>query len=173
MSVMDFVPLLVVGALVAFGMAHQRLRKAAQPLRLEMAEKGEKLLHDDRVGPELRSQIEFMLNSAFSMRTQLLVGIGLFPIMVLVVIFAGERVTAGMRKEYRALPLDLRAQFAEVHRLHDRIKTANHPLLSMVIELLLAGVLQPIVLLRDAIWGRGGDRQRRHPRCTRARSFRA
>ena len=65
-------PVAAAAILVPLMFLSGRLNEAAQPLRLELAQKAEHLLARDDVPREIRRRVEFMLNTAFGMRGVLL-----------------------------------------------------------------------------------------------------
>jgi len=139
-------PLFIVFALVVLTWASYRLQHAAQPLRLELAAKGERLLGDAELPPDLRAFVCFLLDTAFSNRIALLVGIFYVPYIAFSILTNPNRVAKKLRR-FEIKNKETRAAFDEVMRLHDRITLANHPFLLMLVEAEILVFVAPAVVL--------------------------
>ncbi len=69
----SLLPLIMVAILVSISVAHYRLIRDAQPLRLMLAEKGERLLAQRGLPEEVRRTVEFMLDTAFDVSADQLI----------------------------------------------------------------------------------------------------
>ena len=65
-------PVILSGGLVVYAIAVRRLQIAVQPLRIELAEKGEWLLSSNNLTREVKDHVRFMLDNAFGSRLVLL-----------------------------------------------------------------------------------------------------
>jgi hypothetical protein len=157
---LDILPLAGVAVFVAASAAHRRLVRAAQPLRLLLAEKGEALLVHPRLSKELRETVKFMMDRAFGNRFGLLLGIVIIPTIALCMIFRPSSVATQMRRLSNADP-EVQALFTEVMRLNDRITLANHPILLLLLETEILLLFPVGILFLGLVKGRipsSGDR---------------
>jgi len=130
----NLIPLFFVFALVVWTWAATRLQRAAQPLRIELAEKGERLLGDKDLPEPLRDFVRFLLDTAFSNLAALVFGVFYVPYLAVSIAISPERVTNDLRRFQIPNP-ETRAAFNDVMRLHDRVTLANHPILLLVVEI--------------------------------------
>ncbi len=148
MTVVDLAPVAVV-ALIPVGLfLNGRLTMAAQPLRLELAEKGEALLAVSDLPKEVRSQVNYMLETAFGMGIPLLFSVLVFPFLGLAAVSFRRDLLARAERDYSTLPSEQRARLYELMRLHERITSANHPALQAVMELefLMIAILGLVIM---------------------------
>jgi hypothetical protein len=156
----DIWPLVIVSLIAAGSTAYRRLVRAAQPLRLLLAEKGERLLVHPKLPKDLKEIVRFMLDSAFGNRPALLTGLFLVPMIAIDAVLRPSHFVSFMRQISNLEP-DILAAYIEIERLHDRIMLANHPILFMLIEFEILTFLPLGILSFALIKGRvpvGGDR---------------
>lgn len=145
-------PVGIAAALAVNAYLHRRLVVAAQPLRLELAERGEELLRSAGLPSRIREHVEFMLSHAFGIGWLLLAALVVAPFAIPVMIVRGE-----MERDAQAvaaLSANARAEYNQLAMLHSRIVFATHPglmTLNFLEMLLIAG---PLVLLSGALSGR-------------------
>ena len=152
----EYWPVVVVGVLVVTSVTHHRLVRAAQPLRLELAEKGERLLANPTLSAEMRGLVRFMLDTTFNMRGPLLFGILAVPAIAVAAIL---RPAEFFKKDIE--DPSAQALFFEVRRLHDRITLANHPILLPLVEFEILFFMPFAIVLIGLMHGRipmKGDR---------------
>lgn len=105
------------------------LKRKAQPLRLELADKGSAVLARADVSENGRNLVQMYLDSTFSFRAHLLLAHLVVPVLALV---HASRVISNGGKE----PNERRERNPEVHSaideltdIHLRVTLANHPVL--------------------------------------------
>jgi hypothetical protein len=131
----------------------RRLKVAAQPLRLRLAEKGEEFLSRPDIPETARRHVTFLLNHAFGMRTFLLAAIILIPVIAVLFVVSQRAILRSVEKLDALSPTD-RATFFELCRLHDRITLTNHYILLPIVEFELVLFMPLAILLRGVIRGR-------------------
>ncbi|MGH6818526.1 MAG: hypothetical protein ACREC1_07120 [Methylovirgula sp.] len=146
-------PLLIPAIFFLFIMASWRLKRAAQPLRLEMAEKGEKLLGEKGLSEAAKNQIRMMLSSAFGFRVMLLVSIIATP-FIAILVFVRPTLLANADKKLAISDPIAKAEFNELGRLHFRITLANNPILMILVCLELAVVMPFIAVGQMLVRGK-------------------
>jgi hypothetical protein len=147
--VTQVLPLLIPAILMFLVSAAWRFRRAVQPLRLEMVDKGERLLAENGLSKTARSQVKMLLDSAFGARLMLLFSLIAFPIVALVVLI-WPRLLADADKELAISDPAMKAEFDALHRLHFRIMLGNHPALASLLCLEMA-ILMPALYLGQMI----------------------
>ena len=157
----EILPLIIVALVIVSSVARYRLVRAAQPLRLMLAQKGELLLAQRGLSTEVQEIVEFMLDTAFGNRTMLIAGLVLTPIIAASLIFRPSKFAEFMKRTSIADP-ESQSLYSEVWRLHERIMLANHPILYPIAELeifilALVGILL-VALMRGHI-PMNGDRE--------------
>lgn len=131
MRAMDLIPLAAVIALGMSTMVHRSMMTAAQPTRLKLAEKGEKLLARTDVPKHIRRDVEAMLDNAFPCNCVLMFLI--VPIMPLLVFgWLAYRLRTPARRE--AMTPEITGRYLELRSLHRKIELANHPVLTPVMD---------------------------------------
>jgi hypothetical protein len=145
-------PLVIMGGVITLGLAHLRIMQAAQPLRLELAEKGERFLARPELPPDVRGQVKWMLDSAFGLRKSIIMGFVAVPIIAILLIFR-ERYIVDFKENFAAMSNDSKVFFGEIMRLHSRITLANHPILWAVLELEIILIVSFAVLLKGILRG--------------------
>jgi hypothetical protein len=158
MSEFTYWPLVVTAAVVGGAVAHARILKAVQPLRLELADKGRILLSTKSLSEECQNFVKFLLDHAFSFRGGLLFAIVAIPIFGMCLLIAPSKLDSPLKKLDPGTASSLR----ELVRLHDRITLANHPILMMILEFEILLVLPAAVLISGLIRGnipKKGDRE--------------
>lgn len=149
-------PIGVAFALIAWSVFQGRLARAAQPLRLRLAEKGERLLARTDLSPETRKDVEFMLNTPFSRWGMLLFVVATAPFVVLYVAFT-PKARAHVERDFSKMSPEARALYADVRALHTRIVMANHPLLASIVLLEITALLAPVSLVMLALQNEGSE----------------
>jgi len=134
MTVGDLVPVGVVAIIPVGVFLHQRLNQLAQPLRLELAEKGERLLAHSDLPPEIRAEVSFMLNTAFGIGAAMALAVVTMPFVVVGVLLFRRDILARALRDVSALTPEQAALYYDISRLHSRLTTAAQPLLSTILE---------------------------------------
>lgn len=132
MTPADLAPIGIAALLVASALGHQRVLKAAQPLRLEFATKAEQLLASAELPPRVRRHVEFMLNHSFNGLGLLLTAIPALPFLLLFMVFRRKHVIALM-DPFESLEPSLKGRLDDIERLHQRITLANHPIVMLIL----------------------------------------
>ncbi len=142
-----------VGLGVAFWMfADRRLKRAAQPLRLRLAEKGEAFLARPDIPPHARTHVRFLLDRAFGMRGSLLFAVVSIPVIAMLFVFRQRYLRRSVEKIRISDPAS-KAEFFEICRLHDRITLTNHYILLPIVELELVAFMPLAIVLRGILRG--------------------
>lgn len=160
MTEFEYWPLVAAATLVVASVAHHRLIKAAQPLRLELAEKGERLIAHPGLPKHMQSQVRFLLDRAFNMRGVLLFGLVLVPVIALIAIVRPTKFLSFV-DQTKIKDETANSDFIEFRRLHDRITLANHPLLLLLLEFEIVLFMPLGILVVGLVCGRvplRGDR---------------
>ncbi len=148
----EYWPILIVLSIAIETIAKRQLNKAAQPLRLKLADGGEHLLAQPDLPAMARIHISYMLNSVFSCWLTLVIGIFMVPFVALYFAVFPRRFMASMKK-HEIHNAQLRLQHSEMMELHDKITMANHPLLWMVLEIEMLIFLFVAILLAAVLSG--------------------
>lgn len=146
MNLVNLVPVGVAAAAVGLAFMQLRLNEVAQSLRIEMAEKGERLLLDDSLPPRSRASVVFALDHAF-VNGWFLVAAAIVALPVLVAISLPHGDLWKDAEERQKLKLSHRAAVNEVTALHMRVTFASHPLLVLLIELEILLFAAPAIIL--------------------------
>jgi hypothetical protein len=145
-------PVILSGALVVYAIAVRRLQRAAQPLRIELAGKGEWLLSSNYLSKEIKDHVLFLLDSAFGSRLVLLFSILAMPIIA-VWLLIYPKPMLDMDKHLHIKDAELKICFDRVATLHDRITLANHPFLFPIFMIWGSIVMLIFTLLYVLFWG--------------------
>ena len=145
-------PVILSGGLVVYAIAVRRLQIAVQPLRIELAEKGEWLLSSNYLSKEIKDHVTFLLDSAFSSRLVLLVSIFALPIIA-VWLLIYPKPMLDMDKHLHIKDALSKICFDRVCTLHDRITLANHPFLFPSFIIWGSIVMLIFTLLYILFWG--------------------
>jgi hypothetical protein len=149
---MPLEPVIIACIVASIVIADRRLKAAAQPLRLRLAEKGEDFLQRRGVPDQAREHTTFLLNHAFGMRWFLILSLVAVPIVALV--FAVRRKPILRHQALENMEADARDAFFEICRLHNRISLMNHWMLVPVLELELVLLMPLAIIVRSIIYGR-------------------
>ena len=152
----EYWPVIAVAGLAFYGFAKRRFMAAAQPLRLELAAKGEEFLSRPDLPPHMRMHVKSLLESAFGYGLLLPVALLAIPAIALVVTFRLPFVIPFLESA-RRLSNEERAKVNEIMRLHRRISLGNHPFLWPYIELEMLFVQQIILFAKGLLRGRIGE----------------
>lgn len=120
---------------------------AAQPARLKLAEKGEKLLARVDVPKHIRRDVEAMLDNAFPCNCVIMFLI--IPIMPLLV-FAWLSYRIRNSPPWEHVSPEVNGRYLEIRSLHRKIELANHPVLTPIMDFVVTASLMlaaPILLL--------------------------
>jgi hypothetical protein len=140
-------------ALVAAAIVVGRvLSRAAQPLRRELAEKGERLRADPAVPADVKEAVEYLLNDAFGSKAFYIFAIIAMPFVALVLMFRARWLTS-MHPNTRRLSPENRAIFMDMCRIDRLLTIANHPVLMPIILLEMVIFLPPAIIFRAIIKG--------------------
>jgi len=143
-------PVVVALGILVLVWGHYEVVLAAQPLRLQLAEKGEQLLAKEGLPPFIRAQTEFILRTAFGSGRQLFV-CAIMAIPVMVTLLFQRAWFTQMVQAIESLDAETKQLRTEVIRLHNRITLANNPVLFMIVNLEVL-VFSPIGLFLFAIF---------------------
>jgi hypothetical protein len=149
---MTFLPVVISSGVLILFFADRRLKAAAQPLRLRLAEKGEDFLNRPDLPETVRRHVKFLLDHAFGMRLSLLMALFMIP-AIAVLFVANQRVLLRSVEKMKLLSPADRATFFEICRLHDRITLTNHYFLLPIIELEMVLFMPLAIVLRGIIRG--------------------
>lgn len=144
----EYWPLVAALSLIAYLALKARLNRLAQPLRIQLAEVGERLLAEPGLPPARRNMIEFELEGAFGRSWKWLVAFAAIPFMA-VWIAATWNDDGGIY-----VPDDaLRGRTDDFDDLAARIDMMNHPILMPLIYIWLGLWFIPAAVFA-AIFGR-------------------
>ena len=144
-----WLPCAVVLFLIAGSLVRGRLDEAVQPLRLELADKGERLLASPDVPQEMKETLRYMLKSTFGCGFCFFVTAVALPFILLSCAFNPKSFRSFVRDVSKLEP-ETRAAYDDCTTLFHRIKLANHPVLQSVMTAEYA-IFTPIILLGIAI----------------------
>src|SRR5215469_12440518 len=142
----NLIPIAIVIALIVVSLTCQRLQKSAQPLRLQLAEKGERLMGDPNLPSNLVPFVSFLLDTAFKMRAILLIGIFYVPYLWVRVLVVPDKVERDA-VQFQIQNPETRVKFDDVVRLHNKITLANHPFLYTFLELEMTILMLPVIII--------------------------
>jgi hypothetical protein len=148
----DILPLLAVVAFTLLYWASQRLKVAAQPLRLEFAEKSEALLASPTLPLHLADFVRSLQKMAFGSRGMLIFSAFAVPCVALAILVHPQLIESS-GKRFWIENAATRAQLYEVNRLHDRIMFLNNPLLLLLVGLEMITLVAPAILLHAIFEG--------------------
>jgi hypothetical protein len=152
MTAFDLLPLAVTAVLVGLAYLRRRLMKAAQALRLELAERGERFFRDEAAPPRIRGQVQFMLDHAFGQTWMMLCSVIAVPFAVPFMVLRGSNLLQ-MEADRRGMTPTQRAEHFDLLALHGRIMLANHPIMLPLVEFEMFLVTLPLILAVAAING--------------------
>ena len=143
------VPILLAASFVVLMTAFNRLKSAAQPLRLDLAEKGEYLLSRPMLSSNIRAHVEWMLDTAFSNRLVLLFGVLAIPCFAVTIVLNPKSLFSKMEQLSSGNPEHSKLR-RELSEIHDKITLANHPILWLIVEGELFAFI-PLALILSAL----------------------
>jgi hypothetical protein len=147
---------MIIAGLVAIAVAVQAARvlsRAAQPLRLELAECGEELLRDPQLPHDIRHYVEFALDEAFGSKVFYLLAYLALPLATLLLILRAGWIDV-MIPDVSELSPESRVLFDRVLGLSDKVMVANNPIMHTLL-MLETSIVKPIAnLLQAALKGR-------------------
>jgi hypothetical protein len=127
-----------------------RLDRAAQPCRLDMAELGERLLGSPHLNAHVKESVRFCLDHAFGARGMLIGQICFVPFYALIVLFKMQWVRH-VSIEYRVEDKEARADIADFFALYDRVAWINNPFLMLVLTVAFHLLVGLAVLVRATL----------------------
>ena len=131
-------PVVIAAGFAASAVAGREIQRRIQPVRLELARRGEELLLRDDLPADIRRDVEFMLETAFGMGWVLLLGlIVLTPAASIVLVFS-KRLRASLERS--VLSREQSTDYKEIDGLHSSVMLANNP------------VMVPLMMVWVAIW---------------------
>jgi hypothetical protein len=145
-------PVILSGGLVVYAIAMRRLQRAVQPLRIELAEKGERLLASNYLSRDAKEHVRFLLDSAFGLRLVLLVCLFSMPIFAIYYLIYPKPLLA-MDRSLQIKDPESKICFDRVSALHERITLANHPFLFTGFRTVGSIVMLIFTLLFILLWG--------------------
>lgn len=140
------IPFVAAAALIVWSAFQGRLSRRAQPLRLQLADRGEALLARPDLTDETRKDVQFMLGTAFPRPFMLLFCVVVVPFVALYTV-ARPGMRTDMHRRYLQMSPKARTLYGEVRALHNRIVLANHPLLASIVVFEVAALMAPFGLL--------------------------
>lgn len=148
MSLWTILPVAIALALPLSTVASREVQRRVQPVRLELARRGEEALKRNDLSPQTRSSIEFMLDTAFGMRWLLLGTLLLVPIVAVGLVFS-PRLRKSVAKSKAAVRRD--PDFQEIDALHSALMLANNPVLTPISVVWVAGWVVPALMIAHAL----------------------
>jgi hypothetical protein len=136
-------PVIAAMALCGYLVVRIRMNDAAQPLRLEMARRGESLLANPALPKLWKEYVHFQLDRAFGATVHLMWGVVLIPLAAIAVVFC-DKATQKLEVEDKATKLDL----MEFCALSEEVGLLNNPLLKTLTALEMNACLLTAALLR-------------------------
>lgn len=147
MAEFQYWPLVVAISAVLISIANYRLKRSAQSLRLELAERGERLLANPEISKDAKFYIEHLLDTAFGFRFMLLFGVLATPLLALCLVVSPSSFVSPLNN---LASKNIREEIRDLSKIHDRITLANNPILLLLWELEIL-VFIPIALLISAL----------------------
>jgi len=145
-------PVILSGTLVVYAIAIRRLQIAVQPLRIELAEKGERLLSSNDLSKDAKDHVRFLLDSAFGLRRVLLACLFLMPIFAIFYLIYHKNFL-DIDRSLQIKDPESKICFDRVSALHERITLANHPFLFTCFRTVGSIVMLIFTLLFILFWG--------------------
>ncbi len=139
-------PVIFAVILCIYLMMRIKMDEAAQPLRLDLARRGEVLLANPTLPDVWKKLVSFSLERAFGARAHLILGIVLIPVAALIVFF-GDRIHVKNEISDKATRLDL----LEFCALFEEISWINNPVLKAITTIEINIVLLFASLVRIVI----------------------
>lgn len=122
------------------------MNEAAQPLRLELARRGEALLASQTLPEPWKGFVRFHLNHAFGARAHLAWGVLLVPFAAVIVLFSDRR-----RAKIDVADAETKLKLIEFCSLADEIAWINNPILKVIttfefnVILMFASIIRIII----------------------------
>jgi hypothetical protein len=130
----SYAPVAIAALLCALLFVRNKVFVAAQPKRLELAERGELLLQSSRVNSHVKENVRFCLDHAFGARSMLIKEILFVPLFALMVLFKLQWVCQVVR-ENEVHDKSTRSDVTDFFSLYDEIAWANNPVLMAVMSI--------------------------------------
>jgi len=127
-----YLPVVVSLSIFLYAFLMLRFQRSVQPLRLEMADKGEWLLSCNYLDAKVKTRVRRMLDGAFNYRIAVLFRIILMPFLAVVIIF-WPKTLDNTASELNIGDEHVKTFLYDVYRLHLRITFANHPILFAIL----------------------------------------
>ena len=143
MTLLSIGLVVVVLALIVGTVIQRRLSAEVQPLRIELANRGEDFLARADIPRVLRTDVEDMLETAFPCNC--VFGILLLPFIPLFV-WAGWKRSNRRSTEIGFTSEEVRTAYAQIRALHRRVAIANHPVLGPLTDLIAVASMLVLVL---------------------------
>lgn len=135
MTAQDVTPLALVAAFGVAAYVHRLMMRGAQPIRLRLAEKGERFLARTDVPAQLRRDVQGLLDGAFPCNCFLLFLV--LPFMPIIALYWVLNDEDGRPKEFKHAAKDVRGAYLEIRSLHRKLGLANHPILYPLAQLVM------------------------------------
>jgi hypothetical protein len=133
-------PVIISLSIFFYVLLMRRLQRSVQPLRLEMADKGEWLLSSDSLDSKAKARVSRMLGGAFSYRLTVLFRIVIMPLLAALIILRPQ-ILDNMADELNTDDERVKTYMNDVFRLHIRITFENHPTLFAILMLKMSIVI--------------------------------
>lgn len=143
MTLLNISLVVAVLALLVGSVIQRRLSAEVQPLRIELANRGEDFLARTDLPRVLRTDVEDMLETAFPCNC--LFGVLLLPLIPFFV-WAGWKRSNRRATEIGFTGEEVRTSYAHIRALHRRIAIANHPVLQPLTDLIAVASMMVLVL---------------------------
>lgn len=144
---------LLLVAIASYLVLASALLRAAQPLRLRLADIGEYLLVDPNLPRPFKRHVRFCLDTAFGMKAPLMFGLFAAPVLAIIYVVRARWI-APLRLDPTALGRQNRESFDELVRLHNKITLANNPILMTLFGLEATLCMSIAVLIRAFVKGK-------------------
>jgi hypothetical protein len=127
-----YLPLIISLFICLYALLILKFQRSVQPLRLEMAEKGEWLLSSNSVDATVKARVSRMLDGAFNYRLTVLLRIAIVPFLAPLIILRPATLD-NMSAELHTDDELAKTYINDVFMLHTRITIANHPILFAIL----------------------------------------
>jgi hypothetical protein len=140
-------PVAIVALLCAYAFARTKLNEAAQPKRIELADRGEALLASPHLNETVKAHVRFCLRRAFGASRSLIIQIMFVPAVAAMALFSMgviKRVLSSNKINDKATRADAR----EFFDLYDEITWLNNPILMLVFSVVFHTFITTACLVR-------------------------
>jgi hypothetical protein len=143
----SYAPVVVVALLCVLVFVRNKVFAAAQPKRLEMAERGELLLQSPHLNSHVKDYVRFCLDHAFGARSMLIKEIIFVPLFAAMVLFKLQWVCQVVR-ENEVQDKSTRSDVADFFSLYDEVAWVNNPFLMAIMAIEFHMVVSMAIVCR-------------------------